>query len=64
MAFAQNVTYKTRSVPSLYCEICKQFLIGNGSNVTPYKCACGMYLFSADDGEYVLNIAQQEKTHP
>lgn len=43
MSFPKNVTYRMAKRREPYCTVCNEFLWGNGSEVSPYKCSCGVY---------------------
>lgn len=51
--FGQEVVAKARKSYDYWCKICEQFLMGNGSIVTPYRCNCGEYKYSFELRQYV-----------
>lgn len=50
---------KKHSVYDLYHEVCGQFLSGNGSYITPYKCDCGEWEY--DTKTYDWRLKKNEK---
>jgi hypothetical protein len=45
MLGCKQVILKAHTVRDEYCTVCKEFLTGNGSMVSPWKCGCGTYEF-------------------
>lgn len=48
-----EVQHKARKTHDYFCSKCQQFLQGNGSVITPYKCACGEYKYNFERRMYV-----------
>lgn len=57
-----EVIYKSHTVRDEFCTVCQSFLLGNGSMVLPWRCACGEYEFDWAKVGYVHPTAPTKTT--
>lgn len=52
MLFPKNIKYKTVKRSVRWCSECDTELLGDGSNLLPYKCKCGLYKYGYKTAPY------------
>ena len=45
----RKIAYEMRMVSAETCPVCKEVLMGYGTEVTPYNCSCGTWLNTEQD---------------
>jgi len=57
-----KMVYKRIKKTVPYCEKCEKEILGNGSIMFPYWCACGEWSYDATKNDYIL-ISNEEKPY-